>query len=141
MLLRRGGLVAAWTPGTPPGPYDTPDIIHDAPLALRLANPAEARLADDRGACVHVRLRLGVHHAGTQRREPFSPPSVYYRVYTHHPVADLNALSPEAYFEDAKRDAEAYARSKSRARSRLERAREEPRRISDANANLSLIHI
>ena len=41
VLLRRGGLVAAWTPGTPPGPYDTPDIIHDAPLALRLANPAE----------------------------------------------------------------------------------------------------
>ena len=137
MLLRRGGLVAAWTPGTPPGPYDTPDIIHDAPLALRLANPAEARLADDRGACVHVRLRLGVHHAGTQRREPFSPPSVYYRVYTHHPVADLNALSPEAYFEDAKRDAEAYARSKSSSLARLEHAREEPRRISDANANAS----
>ena len=137
MLLRRGGLVAAWTPGTPPGPYDTPDIIHDAPLALRLANPAEARLADDRRACVHVRRRLGVHHAGTQRREPFSPPSVYYRVYTHHPVADLNALSPEAYFEDAKRDAEAYARSKSSSLARLERAREEPRRISDANANAS----
>lgn len=138
MLVRRGGLVAARTPGTPPGPYDTPDIIHDAPLALRLANPAEARLADDRGACVHVRLRLGVHHAGTQgtrEREPFSPPSVYYRVYTHHPVADLNALSPEAYFEDAKRDAEAYARSKSRSKSL------EPRRISDANASASLRYV
>ena len=136
MLVRRGGLVAARTPGTPPGPYDTPDIIHDAPLALRLANPAEARLADDRGACVHVRLRLGVHHAGTQRPfSPFSPPSVYYRVYTHHPVADLNALSPEAYFEDAKRDAEAYARSKSRSKSL------EPRRISDANASASLRYV
>jgi len=141
VLLRRGGLVPARTPGTPPGPYDTPDIIHDAPLALRLANPAEARLADDRGACVHVRLRLGVHHAGTQRREPFSPPSVYYRVYTHHPVADLNALSPEAYFEDAKRDAEAYARGKSRSES-LERATPtEPRRISDANASASLRYV
>jgi hypothetical protein len=141
VLVRRGGLVAARTPGTPPGPYDTPDIIHDAPLALRLANPAEARLADDRGACVHVRLRLGLHHAGTQRREPFSPPSVYYRVYTHHPVADLNALSPEAYFEDAKRDAEAYARGKSRSES-LERATPtEPRRISDANASASLRYV
>jgi hypothetical protein len=48
----------------------------------------------------------------------FLPPSVYYRVYTHHPVADLNALSPGAYFEDAKRRAEAYARSKNSYRSR-----------------------
>ena len=91
MLLRRGGLVAAWTPGTPPGPYDTPDIIHDAPLALRLANPAEAALANDRGACVHVRLRLGAPHRPRYRSDVGgdafaivnenapAPPSVYTR--------------------------------------------------------------
>jgi hypothetical protein len=119
MLLRRGGLVAAR--GGTPSDILPADIIHDAPLALRLANPAEATLANDRGACVHVRLRLGVHHRGSGGVGAYSfflPPSVYYRVYTHHPVADLNALSPGAYFEDAKRRAEAYARSKNSYRSR-----------------------
>lgn len=138
MLLRRGGLVAA-RGGTPSDNLPA-DIIHDAPLALRLANPAEASLANDRGACVHVRLRLGVHHRGISH---FSPPSVYYRVYTHHPVADLNALSPGAYFEDAKRRAEAYARSKNRSRSRAAHGEASPlaSAMTDANATCRYVRI
>ena len=144
MLLRRGGLVAA-RGGTPSDTLPA-DIIHDAPLALRLANPAEAALANDRGACVHVRLRLGVHHRGSGGVGAFSffsPPSVYYRVYTHHPVADLNALSPGAYFEDAKRRAEAYARSKNPSRSRAACGEASPlaSAMTDANATYRYVRI
>ena len=174
LLLRCGGVVATRR-GTSMDTFPA-DIIHDAPLALRLANPAEAALANDRGACVHVRLRLGAPHrprylsdiggdafsiakttvpnaetrlgrepgrvvaktrndgrdAESTTRSPAAaaPPSVYYRVYTHHPVADLNALSPEAYFEDAKRHAEAYARSKRHAA-----CPEDARKATRASAN------
>ena len=127
LLLRRGGLVAARVDGASTDPVPA-DIIHDAPLALRLANPAEAALANDRGACVHVRLRLGAPHRPRYRSDVGgdafaivnenapAPPSVYYRVYTHHPVADLNALAPEATFEEAKRRASREAMKATRAR-------------------------
>ena len=131
VLLRRGG----WSPRD--AARDAAGTVryagyHPRRVRARPANPAEARLADlPPCACVHVRPRLGVHHAGTQRREPFSPPSVYYRVYTHHPV-DLNALAGGVL-----RGRQGRRGVRARVPRRLERAREEPRRISDANANAS----
>lgn len=54
---------------------------------LRSVCPEEAPYAEA-GAGVHVRLRL---LGGT------FPPSLVYRVYTHRPVSDVNALCPRDY--------------------------------------------
>ncbi|CAM9680818.1 unnamed protein product, partial [Scytosiphon promiscuus] len=64
----------------------------DPRLLLRAINPGEASLFD-RAAGVHVRFRLGGYTF---------PPSIYYKVYTHQPVADIGAFAPRAYSEDAK---------------------------------------
>ncbi|CAN0239235.1 unnamed protein product, partial [Ectocarpus sp. 6 AP-2014] len=64
----------------------------DPRLLLRAINPGEAALFD-RAAGVHVRFRLGGYTF---------PPSIYYKVYTHQPVADIGAFAPRAYSEDAK---------------------------------------
>lgn len=88
--------------------YSPNDIIHDAPNVLWLANPKEATLTHDRGACAHVRLRLGIGEGNY----PYKI-GVYYRIFTHHHVADLNAMSPRQYFQESKRKAQAgMARTK-----------------------------
>lgn len=108
LLLRQGGLLASHSSeSSESSKRHFPDIIHDVPLALRLTNPVEANLANDRGACVHVKLRLGIDAKNESKH-----PVVFYRVYTHHPVADLNELSPRAYFEEAREEAEAYKKWK-----------------------------
>eukprot|EP00903_Cladosiphon_okamuranus_P018834 g17323.t1 len=64
----------------------------DPRLLLRAINPGEAALFD-RAAGVHLRFRLGGYTF---------PPSIYYKVYTHQPVADICAFAPRAYSEDVK---------------------------------------
>mmetsp|Transcript_1404 Transcript_1404/g.4775 ORF Transcript_1404/g.4775 Transcript_1404/m.4775 type:complete len:333 (-) Transcript_1404:1160-2158(-) len=59
----------------------------DPRILLRSINPIEADLAD--AACgVHVRFRLG--------GDSF-PPLIFYKVFTHRPIADVCAYSPKDY--------------------------------------------
>ncbi|CAN0229488.1 unnamed protein product, partial [Laminaria digitata] len=67
-------------------------LAGDPRLLLRAINPGEAALFD-RAAGVHVRFRLGGYTF---------PPSIYYKVYTHQPVADIGSFAPRAYVEDAR---------------------------------------
>ncbi|KAK3578442.1 hypothetical protein CHS0354_037419 [Potamilus streckersoni] len=56
-------------------------------LMLRCINPNEAKLLDP-AAGIHIKFRL----AG----ERF-PPNIYYKIFTHRPIQDLNANSPKDY--------------------------------------------
>ena len=54
---------------------------------LRTIIPNEADLMD-RAAGVHVRFRLG---------GSVFPPKIYFKIYTHKPVCDVNAFAPRDY--------------------------------------------
>ncbi|KAL3926683.1 MAG: hypothetical protein SGPRY_003189, partial [Prymnesium sp.] len=54
---------------------------------LRCINPQEAKLIEP-GANLHVRFRLG----GSQ-----FPPIIYYKLFTHGPVADIGSFAPRDY--------------------------------------------
>uniref|UniRef100_A0A7S1UGA4 Uncharacterized protein n=1 Tax=Phaeomonas parva TaxID=124430 RepID=A0A7S1UGA4_9STRA len=54
---------------------------------LRAINPAEAQLFDA-AAGVFVRFRLGGYSF---------PPTIYYKIFTHRPVADVGAFAPRDY--------------------------------------------
>jgi len=54
---------------------------------LKSINPREASLLD-RASGVHVRFRLG----GTK-----FPPAVYYKIFVHSPLVDINAFAPRDY--------------------------------------------
>ena len=60
----------------------------DPAAMLRSINPGEAGLLDDASGC-HVRFRLG----GVT-----FPPQIYYKIYVHAPLVDMNAFSPKDYF-------------------------------------------
>ncbi|KAJ3083642.1 hypothetical protein HDU99_007655 [Rhizoclosmatium hyalinum] len=54
---------------------------------LKYVNPKESKLIDS--ACgIHVRFRLG----GTT-----FPPTIYYKIFIHHKLVDMNAFSPRDY--------------------------------------------
>jgi len=59
----------------------------DAKELLRCINPREAGLIDV-ATKIHVRFRLG---------GSLFPPAIYYKVYTHAPVADVGAFAPRDY--------------------------------------------
>jgi hypothetical protein len=54
---------------------------------LKSINPAEASLLDAASKC-HVRFRLG----GTK-----FPPLIYYKIFSHGTVVDINAFAPRDY--------------------------------------------
>ena len=54
---------------------------------LKSINPAEAGLLDAASRC-HIRFRLG--------GERF-PPLIYYKIFTHGGVVDINAFAPRDY--------------------------------------------
>lgn len=54
---------------------------------LRCIVPGEADILD-KAAGVHVRFRLGGH---------IFPPKIYYKIFTHRPLCDLNAFAPRNY--------------------------------------------
>uniref|UniRef100_A0A0G4GDH7 Uncharacterized protein n=1 Tax=Chromera velia CCMP2878 TaxID=1169474 RepID=A0A0G4GDH7_9ALVE len=56
-------------------------------LLLRCINPREAHLLDPAAQC-HVRFRLG----GTGW-----PPQLYYKIFVHGPLIDINAFAPRDY--------------------------------------------
>lgn len=60
---------------------------------LRAINPREAALLDA-AAGAHVRFRLG----GSS-----FPPAVFYKLYTHRPVTDINAFAPRDYASEPPR--------------------------------------
>ena len=64
----------------------------DPQLMLKCINPKEASLLDI-AAGLHVRFRLG----GTA-----FPPTIYYKIFCHSPVADLGAFAPKNYVTDKK---------------------------------------
>ncbi|GIL89786.1 hypothetical protein Vretimale_16577 [Volvox reticuliferus] len=59
---------------------------------LRVINPREAQLVDA-AAGIHVRFRLG----GT-----VFPPLVFYKIFTHRPVADICAFGPRDYANEVR---------------------------------------
>ncbi|EFJ46573.1 hypothetical protein VOLCADRAFT_32536, partial [Volvox carteri f. nagariensis] len=59
---------------------------------LRVINPREAQLVDA-AAGIHVRFRLG----GTM-----FPPLVFYKIFTHRPVADICAFGPRDYANEVR---------------------------------------
>ncbi|GBF92143.1 hypothetical protein Rsub_04490 [Raphidocelis subcapitata] len=69
----------------------------DPRAVLRAVNPREAALLDA-AAGAHVRFRLG---GGS------FPPAVMYKIYTHRPVADINAFAPRDYASEPPVDQEA----------------------------------
>lgn len=58
---------------------------------LRCIIPGEADILD-RASGVHVRFRLGGH---------IFPPKIYYKIYTHRPLCDLNAFAPRNYANES----------------------------------------
>lgn len=54
---------------------------------LKSVNPSEAALLDGASNC-HIRFRLG----GTK-----FPPLIYYKIFTHGPLIDINAFAPWDY--------------------------------------------
>lgn len=59
---------------------------------LRTIIPNEADLLD-RASGVHVRFRLG---------SPVFPPKVYFKIYTHRPLCDVNSFAPRDYTSETK---------------------------------------
>ena len=54
---------------------------------LRCINPSEASLLEASSGA-HVRFRLG---------GATFPPTIYYKIYTHQPMCDVNAFAPKDY--------------------------------------------
>jgi hypothetical protein len=73
-------------------------ILHKlkgAPMdLLRCIIPGEADILD-KAAGVHVRFRLGGH---------IFPPKIYYKIFTHRPLCDLNAFAPRNYANESLND-------------------------------------
>jgi hypothetical protein len=61
---------------------------------LRCIIPGEADILD-RASGVHVRFRLGGH---------IFPPKIYYKIFTHRPLCDLNAFAPRNYANESLND-------------------------------------
>ncbi|KAL7751584.1 hypothetical protein RI367_003048 [Sorochytrium milnesiophthora] len=61
----------------------------DPRATLKLINPQEAQLIDA-AAGLHVRFRLGGEHF---------PPTIYYKIYVHNNMIDLNAFAPRDYHQ------------------------------------------
>lgn len=59
----------------------------DPALMLKCINPREAHIADA-AAGIHVRFRLG---------GAVFPPNIYYKIYTHQPLCDVNSFAPKDY--------------------------------------------
>lgn len=62
---------------------------------LRTIIPREA-LALDRAAGIHVRFRLGGW---------IFPPKLYFKIFTHRPLCDVNAFAPRCYVKEQAVDA------------------------------------
>lgn len=58
---------------------------------LRCIIPGEADILD-KASGVHVRFRLGGH---------IFPPKIYYKIYTHRPLCDLNSFAPRHYANES----------------------------------------
>lgn len=65
----------------------------DPQLMLKCINPREGSLMDA-AAGVHVRFRLG---------GPSFPPTIFYKIFCHAPVADIGAFAPKDYMTSRKR--------------------------------------
>ena len=59
----------------------------DPATLLRVINPLEAQLLDP-AVGAHVRFRLGGHEW---------PPQIYYKIFLHSPVCDVNSYAPRNY--------------------------------------------
>ena len=66
----------------------------DPSTLLRVINPIEAQLLDP-AIGAHVKFRLG----GIEW-----PPQIYYKIFLHSPVCDVNSYAPRNYFDKASAD-------------------------------------
>ena len=66
----------------------------DPATLLRVINPVEAQLLDP-AIGAHVKFRLG----GLEW-----PPQIYYKIFLHSPVCDVNSYAPRNYFDKASKD-------------------------------------
>lgn len=66
----------------------------DPATLLRVINPIEASLLDP-AIGAHVKFRLG----GIEW-----PPQIYYKIFLHSPVCDVNSYAPRNYFDKASKD-------------------------------------
>ncbi|KAL5040302.1 hypothetical protein BDV3_006587 [Batrachochytrium dendrobatidis] len=57
---------------------------------LKFINPKEAQYVDD-SLGTHIRFRLGGH---------IFPPTIYYKVFVHKSIVDMNAFSPRNYTDE-----------------------------------------
>ncbi|KAH6578467.1 hypothetical protein BASA61_000225 [Batrachochytrium salamandrivorans] len=62
----------------------------DPKQLLKFINPKEAQYVED-GVGAHIRFRLGGHTF---------PPVIYYKVFVHQSIIDMNAFSPRNYTEE-----------------------------------------
>ncbi|GMI34290.1 hypothetical protein TeGR_g10403, partial [Tetraparma gracilis] len=74
----------------------------DPKTLLRTINPSEAALFDG-GTAVHLRFRLG----GSS-----FPPTLYYKIFTSSPVADIGSFAPRDYTKSAIDPEEFHDRSR-----------------------------
>ncbi|OHT14717.1 IQ calmodulin-binding motif family protein [Tritrichomonas foetus] len=66
----------------------------DPSTLLRVINPVEAQLLDP-AVGAHVKFRLGGFEW---------PPQIYYKIFLHSPVCDVNSYAPRNYFDRANKD-------------------------------------
>ena len=65
--------------------------LHGEPAdLLRVIAPGESYLLD-KAAGVHIRFRLG---------GSIFPPKIYYKIYTHRPLCDINSFAPRYYSKE-----------------------------------------
>lgn len=76
----------------------------DPGLMLKCINPTEASLVDA-AAGVHVRFRLG----GDQ-----FPPVIYYKIFIHNSLVDVNSFAPRDYTVHKQKDAKQVNNNKSK---------------------------
>lgn len=61
---------------------------------LKYIIPKESMLLDDIACGLHVRFRLG---------GVLFPPKIFFKIYTHRPLCDVNAFAPRDYYGDERK--------------------------------------
>jgi hypothetical protein len=64
----------------------------DPKRLLKFISPQESQLVDA-AAGIHIKFRLG----GVS-----FPPTIYYKIFVHNPLIDMNSFSPRNYINECK---------------------------------------
>lgn len=66
--------------------------VNNSCRLLKFINPKEAQLIEA-ATGLHTKFRLGGR---------YFPPTVYYKIFVHHPIIDMNSFSPRDYTKEGK---------------------------------------